>query len=55
VIHSKELSSAEDASLEQFPEEFDLYRLDELVIAAVAPLVCIHITFAFETVLILIS
>ena len=50
VVRSKELSSAEDASLEafspifrklleQFPREFDLYHLDELVVAAITPLV----------------
>jgi tuftelin-interacting protein 11 len=58
VTHSKELLSTEDASLESFsplfsklleqcPGEFDLYHLDELVIAAIAPLVRIHITFRF--------
>ena len=50
VVRSKELSSAEDASLEafspifsklveQYPREFDLYHLDELVVAAITPLV----------------
>lgn len=48
---SKELSSIYEASLEpfsplfyklvdQFSREFDIYRLDEIVVAAIAPLVC---------------
>jgi len=48
--HSKEMSSSYDASLESFtphfqklsdlfPREFDKYRLDEVVVAAVTPFV----------------
>jgi tuftelin-interacting protein 11 len=47
---SKELSSAYEADLEsftphffklfnQYPNEYDRYRLDEIVVAAIAPLV----------------
>jgi tuftelin-interacting protein 11 len=57
-IQAKQLASSYEASLEplapsfdkllgQFPKEFEQYRLDEIVVAAIAPMVSTYLTFVF--------
>lgn len=54
-LQAKQLASSYEASLEpfsasfdkllgQFPKEFEMYRLDEIVVAAIAPIVSALIT-----------